>query len=215
MRPAVSDRFERAVSESLRRRAGELPSLVAELVREQSTLGNEEGAQQVIADRLARAGFEVVRVEPDAEAARDDPDAGYPSIAYDGRSSVVGVRRGAAGGRSLHLTGHVDVVPVDPDAPWSHEPWAGEVADGRVWGRGAGRHEGWARGLPARSRGSRRGLSRPTRRSRLQLRDRGGVRRQRHVVRASSRLHAPTRRSSASRPASTSFTPAPASSGHG
>ena len=55
---------------------------------------------------------------------------------------MVGVRRGAAGGRSLHLTGHVDVVPVDPDAPWSHEPWAGEIADGRVWGRGAGDMKG-------------------------------------------------------------------------
>ena len=142
MPPAVSDRFERALSESLHRRLGELPGLVAELVREPSTLGNEEGAQQVVAARLARAGFEVDRVEPDAEAARDDADAGYPSIAYDGRSSVVGVRPGAAGGRSLHLTGHVDVVPVDPDAPWSHEPWAGEIADGRVWGRGAGDMKG-------------------------------------------------------------------------
>ena len=33
------------------------------------------------------------------------------------------------------------------------------------------------------------GVSRPARRPRLQLRDRGGVRRQRHVVRASRRLH--------------------------
>ncbi len=70
------------------------------------------------------------------------PHAGYPPLSYDGRSSVVGVRRGKGGGRSLHLSGHVDVVPVDPDAPWSHDPWSGEIADGRIWGRGAGDMKG-------------------------------------------------------------------------
>ena len=42
----------------------------------------------------------------------------------------------------MHLTGHVDVVPVDPDAPWSRDPWAGELAGGRIWGRGAGDMKG-------------------------------------------------------------------------
>jgi acetylornithine deacetylase len=88
------------------------------------------------------AGFEVTRVRPDAEAALADPAAGYPPLPYDGRSSVVGVLRGTSGGRSLHLSGHIDVVPVDTDAPWSHYPWAGEVADGRMWGRGAGDMKG-------------------------------------------------------------------------
>ncbi len=96
----------------------------------------------MIADRLAAAGFEVERVEPDARAALADAAAGYPSMTYDGRSSVVGVRHGTARGRSLHLTGHVDVVPVDPDAPWRHEPWAAEIAAGRIWGRGAGDMKG-------------------------------------------------------------------------
>src|SRR5581483_1191911 len=114
----------------------ELPGLVAELVRERTTLGDEEGAQRLVAARLEAAGFDVVRVEPDAEAALADPAAGYPPLPYAGRSSVVGVRRGRGGGRSLHLTGHVDVVPVDPDAPWTHDPWAGEVSDGRIRGRG-------------------------------------------------------------------------------
>jgi carboxypeptidase PM20D1 len=37
------------------------------------------------------------------------------------------------------LLGHLDVVPVEPDAHdrWTHPPFAGEVADGFVWGRGA------------------------------------------------------------------------------
>ncbi|HRC84110.1 MAG TPA: M20/M25/M40 family metallo-hydrolase, partial [Thermoanaerobaculia bacterium] len=37
------------------------------------------------------------------------------------------------------LTGHLDVVPVDPDTTgaWLHPPFAGEQAEGYVWGRGA------------------------------------------------------------------------------
>jgi acetylornithine deacetylase len=111
-------------------------------VREQTTLGNEEPAQRLIAARLEAAGFEVERVQPDAEAALADPAAGYPPLSYQERSSVVGVLRGTGGGRSLHLSGHVDVVPVDPDAAWSHDPWGGEIADGRLWGRGSGDMKG-------------------------------------------------------------------------
>ena len=37
------------------------------------------------------------------------------------------------------LCGHMDVVPCDPAtrAEWTHAPFAGDVADGFVWGRGA------------------------------------------------------------------------------
>jgi acetylornithine deacetylase/succinyl-diaminopimelate desuccinylase-like protein len=37
---------------------------------------------------------------------------------------------------SLHLMGHTDVVPVTPSG-WRHDPFAGELIDGEVWGRGA------------------------------------------------------------------------------
>jgi len=39
----------------------------------------------------------------------------------------------------LVLMGHLDVVPVDPGTEdgWTHPPFAGVVADGYVWGRGA------------------------------------------------------------------------------
>jgi carboxypeptidase PM20D1 len=37
------------------------------------------------------------------------------------------------------LMGHLDVVPVIPgtEPDWTHPPYAGVVADGRIWGRGA------------------------------------------------------------------------------
>ena len=136
------DELGRAILETVRKRLDELPSLVAALVREPSTLGEEAPAQQLVSGRLAAAGFAVERIEPDGEAALADPEAGYPPLPYRGRCSVVGVSAGSGGGSSLHLNGHVDVVPVDPDAPWKHDPWGGELADGRVWGRGAGDMKG-------------------------------------------------------------------------
>lgn len=34
------------------------------------------------------------------------------------------------------LCAHVDVVPADPER-WSRPPFAGDIADGYIWGRGA------------------------------------------------------------------------------
>ena len=40
--------------------------------------------------------------------------------------------------KSVLLTAHYDVVPVIPgtEAAWTHPPFAGDIADGYVWGRG-------------------------------------------------------------------------------
>src|SRR5579863_6594483 len=37
----------------------------------------------------------------------------------------------------LAFAGHTDVVPPGDVARWSHDPFGGDVAEGRVWGRGA------------------------------------------------------------------------------
>ncbi|MCM2257196.1 MAG: acetylornithine deacetylase/succinyl-diaminopimelate desuccinylase family protein [Vicinamibacteria bacterium] len=50
------------------------------------------------------------------------------------RLNVIGVRRGAGGGPTVHLNGHFDVAPAG--GGWSVDPFGGLVRDGRVWGRG-------------------------------------------------------------------------------
>src|SRR5256886_13220816 len=54
-----------------------------------------------------------------------------------GRASLVARLEGSdPGAPSLLLMGHTDVVPVNPDR-WRRDPFAGELVDGEVWGRGA------------------------------------------------------------------------------
>jgi acetylornithine deacetylase/succinyl-diaminopimelate desuccinylase-like protein len=73
-----------------------------------------------IADELRDAGLEPEIVEP-----------------VPGRGSVAARLRGdGTGGEPLLLLGHLDVVPA-PAELWTHDPFAADVADGYVWGRGA------------------------------------------------------------------------------
>src|SRR6516165_6118933 len=51
-----------------------------------------------------------------------------------GRVSLV-ARVGDGSRPTLLVNGHLDTVPADPDR-WTHDPFAGEIADGRVFGRG-------------------------------------------------------------------------------
>jgi len=67
-------------------------------------------------------------------------DAGLRPEVFEpvpGRGSVVARLRGdGTGGDPLLLLSHLDVVPANPDG-WTHPPFAADVADGYVWGRGA------------------------------------------------------------------------------
>ena len=54
--------------------------------------------------------------------------------AAPGRVSLVG-RIGDCSRPTLLVNGHLDTVPADPNR-WAHDPFGGEVADGRIWGRG-------------------------------------------------------------------------------
>ncbi|MBI2777025.1 MAG: M20/M25/M40 family metallo-hydrolase [Chloroflexi bacterium] len=66
--------------------------------------------------------------------------SGVPATVYEpvpGRGSVVARLRGdGTGGDPLLLLSHLDVVPAPPDR-WTHDPFAGDVEDGYLYGRGA------------------------------------------------------------------------------
>ena len=106
------------------------------LVRIQSITGSEEIVADWVAGALVELGLIVEVVRPDLAAIRRDP--AWPGEEM-GRSSlpVVIGRVGPSGGRRLILSGHVDVVPPGDLATWTGDPWAGEIRDGRLYGRGA------------------------------------------------------------------------------
>lgn len=45
---------------------------------------------------------------------------------------------GPKDGKTLLVNAHVDVVPIGERNAWSHEPFGAEIADGKIYGRGAG-----------------------------------------------------------------------------
>jgi acetylornithine deacetylase/succinyl-diaminopimelate desuccinylase-like protein len=99
----------------------EAVELLGELIRIDTVNppGNEAEAQELLAARLSDAGFECELLAAEA-----------------GRPNLVASLTGESDGQTLCLLGHVDTVPADP-SEWTFNPWAGDVADGMVRGRGA------------------------------------------------------------------------------
>jgi acetylornithine deacetylase len=100
-------------------------------------VGDEAPAQRYLRDVCAHAGLEALLYEVDPSALQSDPRAGLADLGRVPRPNVVAVAPGSGGGRSLALSGHVDVVPIGDRDAWSEEPFSGRVADGRLHGRGA------------------------------------------------------------------------------
>ena len=93
-----------------------------ELLRCPSVTPQEGGALTFLEKILEGAGFSVHRVvfsEPGA----DDVENLYARI--------------GTAGPHLVLAGHTDVVPPGDEAHWQHRPFAGDIADGVLFGRGA------------------------------------------------------------------------------
>lgn len=103
----------------------EVVGLTQELVRMETVnfgrpeSGDELPAAELIRDRLAAEGIA-------AEV--------YPSA--PNRGNVVGTL-GQGDGATLLYMSHTDVVPVEDPGQWTHPPFGAEIAEGRIWGRGA------------------------------------------------------------------------------
>ena len=82
--------------------------------------GDVRDAIKVCADKLAAEGFDVSYIAEDETK---------PNM-------VAELKRGD--GPTLLFNAHLDVVPTGQESAWSHPPFAADLADGRVYGRGAG-----------------------------------------------------------------------------
>jgi putative selenium metabolism hydrolase len=98
-------------------RADHVTGLCQELIRRQSYSGHE-GA---VVERMKQAFREW----------------GFDDIAVDCYGNILGRIRGNRPGKVLLLDGHIDTVPVPDPSRWEHDPFAAEIADGKIYGRGA------------------------------------------------------------------------------
>lgn len=108
--------------EALSPRGRRAVEIAQALIRCPSVTPHEAGALDVMQSLLQRAGFRCHRLP--------FSDAGTPDV--DNLFARLGDR-----GPHLCFAGHIDVVPPGDAALWTHPPFAGVIADGHLWGRGA------------------------------------------------------------------------------
>lgn len=61
---------------------------------------------------------------------------GFDSVQTLRYGSIVGHIKGSRPGKRILFDGHIDTVPVVDGNAWTHDPFGGEVSEGKVWGRG-------------------------------------------------------------------------------
>lgn len=95
---------------------------LAALIRCPSVTPTEGGALTLLDTLLSPLGFAVDRVMA-TEDGTPDVENLYARLGTEGPH--------------LMFAGHTDVVPVGDEAAWSHPPFAAEISDGKMFGRGA------------------------------------------------------------------------------
>ncbi|MGL5634139.1 MAG: YgeY family selenium metabolism-linked hydrolase [Sarcina sp.] len=98
------------------KRKDEVVDICRELISHYSLSGQEDGVVKSMKARFEKMGFDDVQV--------------------DKYGNVIGHIKGNKPGKKILLDGHIDVVPVPDKTKWSHDPFAGEIVDGKIYGRG-------------------------------------------------------------------------------
>jgi len=124
MRMASSSVRSADIGSWIDQRRGELVSLLQALIRARSENppGDERAPAAIVQHQLRDLGADVRVVE-----------------AAPGRISVIGEFRGSRPSAALLADAHLDTVPAGPG--WSVDPFAGELREGTIYGRGAIDHK--------------------------------------------------------------------------
>ncbi len=118
-------------------RSQEMIDFLSEIVRIPSVTGTEANVQSHIAALMTKLGLTVDVWEPDVDEMAPYALHIGEVDSYQDRPNVVGVHKGTGDGRSLILNAHIDVVDAGDPERWSHPPYAAEIANGRLYGRGS------------------------------------------------------------------------------
>jgi len=64
-------------------------------------------------------------------------ELGFDEVFVDDYGNITGRIQGKREGKTILFDGHIDTVPVPDSSKWQHDPFGGELADGKIFGRGA------------------------------------------------------------------------------
>lgn len=97
-------------------RKQQVVKLCQSLIREKSLSGQENGVASALTAYMKEKGFS--------------------SVTTDRYGNVIGKIKGSRPGKTLLFDGHMDVVPVTEASDWTYPPFAAEIHDGKMYGRG-------------------------------------------------------------------------------
>lgn len=92
-------------------------SLCQKLIRQKSYSGEESGVVNVLFENMKQMGFDEVTV--------------------DRYGNIIGCIKGSRPGKKLLFDGHIDTVPVTEEAEWTYPPFAAEIHENKIYGRGS------------------------------------------------------------------------------
>ncbi|MDY4535266.1 MAG: ArgE/DapE family deacylase, partial [Tractidigestivibacter sp.] len=92
--------------------------ILRELVRIDTVNGNERAAAEYLKSVLAEHGIDSTLIPYN-----------------DDRASLVAEISNSTG-KTIAISGHLDVVSPGDPSDWSHDPFSGDIEDGVMWGRG-------------------------------------------------------------------------------
>ncbi|MGL5615973.1 MAG: YgeY family selenium metabolism-linked hydrolase [Sarcina sp.] len=97
-------------------RKDEVVDICRELISHYTVSGNEKAVVEAMENRFKKMGYDDVQI--------------------DKYGNVIGHIKGNKPGKKILFDGHIDTVPVPDETKWTHKPFAGEIANGKIYGRG-------------------------------------------------------------------------------
>ena len=111
--------------------------LLQKLISFQSVSGGEAPMVRYLAQWAMDRGFLADCFETDEATLPAHPCTKAKHIPLAGRPSLVIRLAGSGTGRTLLFNAHSDVVDAPKPETWQHSPWAGELENDHLYGRGA------------------------------------------------------------------------------
>ncbi len=132
---------EKRINSLIEERKDELFSLLSELIKINSenfnSYGNEEECAKYVHEFCQNIGLESDLFSPmELEGFEQHPDY-MPGRNLENRYNVVARYKGEENFDELMLMAHTDTTRIGDRADWERDPLSGEIADGKIYGRGA------------------------------------------------------------------------------